>query len=236
MELLNEILEKRVFILKALVATTAFWLLQLAFQLYALNAQPFEVAVIRSLAFAGATLIGVSLIIGPLAVLMPRWNFVQYRRAVGVSGFVLAAVHGLLVLTTYFGGSLLNLPWGADPFKMPIFFGLFASWLLYPLFFTSTDWAMRKLGRHWKTVHRLVYFAFLLMVLHFTRINPAAMATLPGYLLLFVTAATILLQLSGFLKRWLSTRSLVAGVFAAAVLLAWLAGLYLSYIANPVGG
>ena len=236
MELLNELWEKKLFILKAALATTAFWLVQLALQLYVVGAESFDAAVIRSLAFSGATLIGVSLAIGPVSVLMPRWNFVPYRRAVGVGGFVLATVHGILILTTYFGGTFLNLPWGADPFKMPILFGAIASFLLYPLFFTSTDWAMRKLGRHWKTVHRLVYFAFLLIVLHFTRINPGAMASLPGYVLLFVTAAAILLQLAGFFKRWLNTRALIAGVFAAAVILAWLAGLYLSYVANPIGG
>jgi DMSO/TMAO reductase YedYZ heme-binding membrane subunit len=236
MELLNEIWEKKAFIVKATLATTAFWLVELALQLYVVGAESFDAAVIRSLAFAGATLIGASLIIGPVAVLMPRWNFVQYRRAIGVGGFVLATVHGLLVLTTYFGGSLMNLPWGADPFKMPIFFGVFASWLLYPLFFTSTDWAMRKLGSHWKTVHRLVYFAFLLIVLHFMAINPGAMATIPGYALLFVTAVAILLQMAGFFKRWLKARTMIAGVFAGAVILAWLAGLYLYYVANPIGG
>ena len=110
MELLNEIWEKKAFVLKAALATTAFWLIELALQLYVVGAESFTSAAIRSLSFAGATLIGVSLLIGPVAVLMPKWNFVQYRRAVGVGGFVLATVHGLLVLTTYFGGSFLNLP------------------------------------------------------------------------------------------------------------------------------
>ncbi len=39
-------------------------------------------------------------------------------------------------------------------------------WLSVPLTLTSSTWAMRKLGRHWKTLHRLVYVIVILAIVH----------------------------------------------------------------------
>jgi sulfoxide reductase heme-binding subunit YedZ len=45
--------------------------------------------------------------------------------------------------------------------------GLLAFLLLLPLAVTSTRWWMKKLGKNWKRLHRLVYLAAVLAVLHF---------------------------------------------------------------------
>jgi sulfoxide reductase heme-binding subunit YedZ len=45
--------------------------------------------------------------------------------------------------------------------------GLVAFALLIPLAITSTRWWQRHLGRRWKLLHRLVYLAIPLSVLHF---------------------------------------------------------------------
>jgi DMSO/TMAO reductase YedYZ heme-binding membrane subunit len=47
-----------------------------------------------------------------------------------------------------------------------IFFGLIAMWLSVPLTLTSSIWAMRKMGRYWKYLHRIVYVILLLVVIH----------------------------------------------------------------------
>ncbi len=45
--------------------------------------------------------------------------------------------------------------------------GFTAFVLLVPLALTSTKGAMRRLGKRWKPLHRLVYLAALLAVVHF---------------------------------------------------------------------
>jgi methionine sulfoxide reductase heme-binding subunit len=45
--------------------------------------------------------------------------------------------------------------------------GFAAFLLLVPLAATSTRWAMRKLGKNWKRLHRLVYLAGILAVVHY---------------------------------------------------------------------
>jgi DMSO/TMAO reductase YedYZ heme-binding membrane subunit len=38
--------------------------------------------------------------------------------------------------------------------------------MLFLLAITSTDWAVRKLGRRWFTLHSLIYLAYPLIILH----------------------------------------------------------------------
>jgi sulfoxide reductase heme-binding subunit YedZ len=45
--------------------------------------------------------------------------------------------------------------------------GLLAFVLLIPLALTSTNGWQRRLGRRWKVLHRLVYFAVPLSILHY---------------------------------------------------------------------
>ena len=39
--------------------------------------------------------------------------------------------------------------------------------ILLPLALTSNQWAMRKLRKNWKRLHRLVYLAGILVIIHF---------------------------------------------------------------------
>ena len=67
---------------------------------------------------------------------------------------------------------------------------------------TSTDWANQKLGYNkWKMIHRLVYFGWMVSVLHFILINPDILLSLPGYILLIVTALVFILEISAFVKH-----------------------------------
>src|SRR6202049_5259960 len=65
----------------------------------------------------------------------------------------------------------LELNWhmlGADIAKRPyITIGFTALLLMIPLALTSTNGMMRRLGRRWQSLHRLVYVIALLGVWHF---------------------------------------------------------------------
>jgi len=39
--------------------------------------------------------------------------------------------------------------------------------LMIPLALTSTKWSIRKLGRRWQALHRLIYFSALAGVVHY---------------------------------------------------------------------
>jgi len=45
--------------------------------------------------------------------------------------------------------------------------GMTAFALMIPLALTSTKWSIRKLGKHWQTLHRLIYFSAAAGVIHY---------------------------------------------------------------------
>jgi methionine sulfoxide reductase heme-binding subunit len=95
------------------------------------------------------------------------WNrLISVRRLVGLFAFFYATLHFLtyVLLDRYleFGeviGDILQRPY--------ITAGFTAYLLLVPLAVTSTRGWIRRLGRRWGLLHRLVYVAAALAVLHF---------------------------------------------------------------------
>lgn len=91
---------------------------------------------------------------------------IRFRRLVGLYAFFYACLH----LATYvvldlgqYWSQLLD-----DIVKRPYITVGFAAWLLLvPLALTSTRGWMRRLGRRWMQLHRLVYAVGVLAVLHF---------------------------------------------------------------------
>jgi sulfoxide reductase heme-binding subunit YedZ len=68
--------------------------------------------------------------------------------------------------------------------------GFAALLLMIPLAATSTKWAMKKLGKRWKLLHKLVYLIGVLVVFHYIWLSkspfpqPALFAAIVGLLLL----------------------------------------------------
>ena len=197
--LLQEVWGKKGYLVKAAVIAIVFWLLEFALQFYILIPGELKGALLRSFALSGATLIGVAVIVGPLAFLKPQWNFVEYRRTFGVAGFSFAILHVLTVMTVFFNFDVQAVFFDANPYKNPLVFGALAFVLFLPLYVTSTDWAVSKLGfRNWKAVHRLVYLAFIFSALHYAQINPSLLYNPAGYLLIAVTVVAMALELASF--------------------------------------
>jgi sulfoxide reductase heme-binding subunit YedZ len=102
------------------------------------------------------------------------WNRVQVvRRTVGVWAFVYALCHFTVYLV--FDQLVFSLPGGAlqavidDVTKRRfIFVGMLAFVILLVLAATSTNGMIRRLGRRWQRLHRLVYVAAVAGVIHFT--------------------------------------------------------------------
>ena len=95
------------------------------------------------------------------------WNpVIQLRRPLGLFAFFYASVHFMIWMALDLG---FQLSWvWEDIMERPyITVGFSAFVLLMPLAATSTKGWIRRLGRRWTSLHRLVYVAATLGVIHF---------------------------------------------------------------------
>lgn len=125
--------------------------------------------VVDSLRFLGDTalyLLLVGLAITPLQRLLPRVGLIDYRRMVGLYAFFFASLHVLLWVAVDRQLDLAAI-WEDVLEREHITFGAIAFLMLVPLAVTSTRGWMRRLGRRWKPLHRLVYPVAALVVLHY---------------------------------------------------------------------
>ena len=101
----------------------------------------------------------------PLRHLSGRMEFAQRRRMVGLFALFYASVH-FLVWVIF----LLGLRWGAileEVVERPYITIGFSSFLiLIVLGATSPRVMVRKLGKNWRRLHRLVYVAGVLAIIH----------------------------------------------------------------------
>ncbi len=95
------------------------------------------------------------------------WNrVVQYRRMLGLFAFFYTFLHFLsyLVLDQYFAVDAMMIDVVKRPF---ITMGFIAFVLMVPLAVTSTKGWIRRLGRNWQTLHRLIYISALAAAVHY---------------------------------------------------------------------
>jgi sulfoxide reductase heme-binding subunit YedZ len=130
-----------------------------------LTADPIEEITHRT-GWWALTLLMVTLAVTPFRRLT-GWNqLVQLRRMLGLFAFFYAALHLLtyVVLDLFFAFDILL----EDVMERPyITVGFAAFLMLLALAVTSTKGSIRRLGRRWRQLHRLVYLAALLGVVHF---------------------------------------------------------------------
>jgi methionine sulfoxide reductase heme-binding subunit len=108
----------------------------------------------------------VTLAITPLRRITGWQRVIQYRRMLGLFAFFYASLHLLTYLVLDQGLAFeFILP---DIVKRPyITMGMIAFTLMIPLAVTSTKGWIRRLGRKWQLLHRLVYFSAAAACLHF---------------------------------------------------------------------
>jgi methionine sulfoxide reductase heme-binding subunit len=96
------------------------------------------------------------------------WNpLIKVRRLIGNFAFFYATIHFLIYAVFDRELSLAGL--GEDIAKRPwITVGFTVFLILLTLAVTSPQAMVRKLGKRWQTLHRLIYVAAGLAVLHFT--------------------------------------------------------------------
>jgi methionine sulfoxide reductase heme-binding subunit len=161
------------------------WLVGRAFEIGDLSLGPNPVeALIHGLGSWGLRLLLITLCVRPVVVLLRRPRLMRLRRMLGLFAFTYLGLHFLSWFVIDRALDLAGiLP---DIAKRPyITVGFTALLLLVPLAVTSTDRWMRRLGRRWHTLHRLVYPAALLGCLHFLWLVKADWREPALYLALF---------------------------------------------------
>ncbi len=130
-----------------------------------LGANPIE-AMMDHLGQWGLRLLLLTLAITPLAVTLRKPWLMKIRRMIGLFAFSYLSLHFLtwLVLDKWMEIAAIVEDIAERPF---ITVGFAALLLLLPLAVTSTDGWMRRLGRRWHSLHRLIYPAAVLACIHF---------------------------------------------------------------------
>jgi len=108
----------------------------------------------------------VALMVTPLRVMFanahwPRWLLAR-RRYLGVAAFGYAGLHTLAYLIEL--GAIEQVL--SDLAKLGIWTGWVAFLVFVPLVLTSNDLSVRRMGRSWKTLQRIVYGAAVFTALH----------------------------------------------------------------------
>ena len=142
-------------------------LAQLAYRAYAedLGANPIDTITKFTGSWALFILL-TSLSVTPLRKIT-GWNeLIKYRRMFGLFAFFYALLHfsTFLVLDHFFDFARI----AKDIVKRPYVTAGFAGFvLMIPLAITSTSGMIRRLGKRWQQLHRLVYVVALAGVIHF---------------------------------------------------------------------
>ncbi len=135
----------------------------------------------------------------PLNTYLGWSSAIKLRKPAGLWAFGFASLHVLVYIRE------AQLAWLAFPMQPFIALGLLGLLVLTALAFTSNRWAMQRLGKSWKRLHRLVYLAGLAVVFHailattmskkiFVR-DPQAIHELELYLALLVVLLAVRIAL-----------------------------------------
>jgi sulfoxide reductase heme-binding subunit YedZ len=142
-----------------------------------------------------------TLAITPIQTITKWRNMADYRQMFGLYAFFYATLHLLtyVVVDNNFEWSLI----GTDIIESPyIWFGVFAYLVVFALGITSPKWVMKRMGKLWKKLHRLIYIASLAAVTHYFWQLKGNLAEPLSYLI-------IILFLLGFrILAWLTKRQL----------------------------
>ena len=154
-----------------------------------LTANPIQ-AIEQRTGIQALTFLLLSLACSPLSSIVGWKELTQRRKALGIYGFMFASIHLLVFIGLDYGFDFGAI-WRDVSNKWYIIIGLLAFLLLLPLALTSFKSWMKRLGKKWKTLHRLVYIISPLVAIHFLLSIKGNLARLQGNILQPVTYGLI---------------------------------------------
>ena len=222
------------FVVKFLLFSGLFWLVQFAYQFYFYSAGDIKISLVRSFAFSGATFIALALLSSSIFRFIPQLSkHANTRRSLGVSGTFFIILHVLTALGFVFNFNLGLAYYSLNPLLNPVVFGALALPIFLVLSLISTDWAVQKLGAKWKMAQRLVYFGFMLAIFHFIKQAGPAIMSLPGIFLLVLTTLALAGELYWFVRTTIDRKKITIGTLIGfAIILLYLVLGYLSFFSK----
>ena len=149
-----------------------------------------------------------SLMCTPIVTLTGWREPLKRRRALGLYTFMYAALHVSVFVGIDYGFDMKQIAQliVEKPF---ILLGLTAGLILLGLAITSFKWWMRQMGKGWQSLHRTVYLAGLIVVLHYAMARKANITTLRGDiiqpLLIGILLLILLILRIPSIRRWASS-------------------------------
>lgn len=168
-----------------------------------LSANPIQDITLRT-GRAALILLVLSLACTPVNTVFGFRPALTVRRALGLYGFLYAALH--LAIFAYLDYGLdLGLIEQAIVEKRYVLAGMAAFVLLIPLAITSTRGWQRRLGRSWRRLHKLAYVIVPIAVLHFAWLVKSLIGRPEPLVWGVVVLALLLLRLPS-VRRWFANR------------------------------
>ncbi|AHB40288.1 TPA: hypothetical protein DHW62_03900 [candidate division WWE3 bacterium] len=160
-------------------------------------------------AFLAVIFLYSTLMVSPLTIVFPnipyKLTFLRARKALGISSFFFALTHALTAFRDSLGGfqgivlfSLREL--------LPYIIGASALLILTAMAATSPPSMVNRLGRYWKRLHRFVYLAGVLILVHVAMVPKSIkLPIVLNYLIFAMVGFLIVLELIRF-NRFLSIK------------------------------
>jgi len=145
----------------------------------------------------------ITLAVTPVRKLTRQYRLIRYRRMLGLFAFFYGCLHLLtwVVIDKFFDFPEML----ADIAKRRfITVGMLAFVLMIPLALTSTQKAIRRMGKRWVKLHRLIYFSAIAGVIHYWWLVKADI-TLPRMYAL-ILAGLLLYRIVDWAARKRATR------------------------------
>jgi sulfoxide reductase heme-binding subunit YedZ len=130
-----------------------------------LTVNPIQAAILRT-GKPALVLLVLSLACTPLASVFGFKLALKYRRALGLYAFLYASIHFTIFIWLDYGLDLALLQEEIID-KRYVLAGFASGLTMVPLAITSFKWWQKHLGKNWKRLHRLVYLAGILAVVHY---------------------------------------------------------------------
>ncbi len=182
----------------------------------------FAIRLEETYAWSSVVFLSAALLIGPFFSIFKKFpgRFVAYdaRRLLGIGAAWFASLHVAIAYASLFKfTNPLHIP---SHYRQAFIVGGIAWMILLAMAFTSFDAAFRGMGKWWFRLHRFVYAAATLTLLHAFMIG--SQASRPTVLLSLATVASLLIGLHSFamIKKGngLTNRQLASIAIMAAIL------------------
>lgn len=127
--------------------------------------------IVRIYGFTSLFLIFLTLTPGMIRTYFPAFILdsllIKSRRALGICTFIFGFIHGTVAFLYYFSGSMQRISSLPLHYQLAAYFAIAALFIFAVMAITSSDKIVEILGfQKWKIIHRFIYLAFLLSLLH----------------------------------------------------------------------